>query len=305
MAEVVRPEGWHHWTGPEREKTARYGEAGSTGAGANPAARAAWARRLGEGEVKLLGPEFVLGGVDGWNPKTAGRVQLFLIGDSTMADKPPADNPERGWGQLLPVFFGDGVAIRNHAVNGRSTKSFLDEGRWDAVLTNLRAGDWVFIQFGHNDEKQEDPARYAAPHDAYRKNLTRFVNETRSKGAHPVLLTPVMRRRFDKDGKFFDSHGEYPDVVRVLAKELNVPLIDLHKSTQSLIERRGAEGSKKLFLWITPGQYKSLPEGRQDDTHFSEYGAREVAALAVAGIRELKLDLARFLNPSWTNGGEK
>lgn len=230
--------------------------------------------------------------------------QLFLIGDSTMADKPLADNPERGWGQLLPKFFGDGVTIRNHAVNGRSTKSFIDEGRWDAVLKQLRAGDWVFIQFGHNDEKKEDPARYAAPGEAYRKNLARFVEETRGRGAHPVLLTPVMRRRFDQEGKFFDTHGEYPDAVRTLAKELNTPLIDLHKSTQALIERHGAEGSKKLFLWIGPGEYKSLPSGRQDDTHFSEYGAREVAALAVAGIRELKLELARFLKPVETKGGK-
>ncbi|HZS03629.1 MAG TPA: pectinesterase family protein [Blastocatellia bacterium] len=227
----------------------------------------------------------------------AGRMQIFLIGDSTMANKPMADNPERGWGQLLPAFFTDGVAISNHAVNGRSTKSFIDEGRWDAVLKEMRAGDWVFIQFGHNDEKAEDPARYAAPHDAYRRNLTRFVNEARGRGAHPVLLTPVVRRRFDKEGKFFDTHGEYPDVVRALSRELAVPLIDLHESTRRLIERRGVEGSKKLFLWVAPGEYKSLPEGRQDDTHFSEYGAREVAALAVKAIRELRLEPARFLKP--------
>ncbi|HMV85305.1 MAG TPA: GDSL-type esterase/lipase family protein [Blastocatellia bacterium] len=225
-------------------------------------------------------------------------VQLFLIGDSTMADKPLADNPERGWGQLLPEFFGTGATVKNHAVNGRSTKSFIDEGRWDAVLKDLRAGDWVFIQFGHNDEKKEDPTRYAAPHDGYRKNLTRFVEETRKAGAHPVLFTPVMRRRFDKDGKFFDTHGEYPDAVRTLSKELNVPLIDLHRSTQGLIEQHGAEGSKKLFLWIGPTEYKSLPNGRQDDTHFSEYGARAVAALAVAGLRELKLELTRYLKSS-------
>ncbi|MEP7341763.1 MAG: pectinesterase family protein [Acidobacteriota bacterium] len=235
----------------------------------------------------------------------AQTTQLFLIGDSTMADKPLADNPERGWGQLLPVFFGDGVAIKNHAMNGRSTKSFIDEGRWDAVLKHLRAGDWVFIQFGHNDEKKEDPTRYAAPQGDYRKNLTRFVEEARGKGAHPVLLTPVMRRRFDKEGKFFDTHGEYPDAVRALAKELNVPLIDLHKSTQSLIERHGPEGSKKLFLWIGPTEYKSLPNGKQDDTHFSEYGAREVAALAVANVRTLNLKLTRFLQIAETNGGEK
>jgi pectinesterase len=301
MSEVVRPEGWHNWTGPEREKTARYAEAGSFGGGANDSVRVAWASKLTPEVARALTPSKVL---NGWEPKVTDSVQVFLIGDSTMADKPLEDNPERGWGQLLPAFFDQSVAVRNHAMNGRSTKSFLDEGRWEAVLKALRAGDWVFIQFGHNDQKKEDPTRYAAPQDGYRKNLTRFVEETRSRGAHPVLLTSVMRRRFDEKGKFFDTHGEYPAVVRALAKELKVPLIDLHKSTQALIERHGAEGSKKLFLWIKPGEYKSLPDGKQDDTHFSDYGAREVAALAVAGIRAQKLELARSLKAVETKGGK-
>ncbi len=227
----------------------------------------------------------------------AERVRIFLIGDSTMADKPLADNPERGWGQLLPIFFDERGEIKNHAVNGRSTKSFIDEKRWDAVLQQLRKDDWVFIQFGHNDEKSEDPTRYAAPQAAYRANLARFVTETRSKGAQPVLLTPVMRRRFDATGKFFDTHGEYPGVVRALAKELNVPLIDLHQTSQRLIEQHGVEGSKRLFLWIEPGRYKTLPDGRQDDTHFSEYGATQMAGLVVAEIRELKLKIAEYLKP--------
>lgn len=221
--------------------------------------------------------------------------RIFLIGDSTMADKPVADNPERGWGQLLPALFRDGVEIKNHAVNGRSSKSFIDENRWDAVVQQLRPGDWVFIQFGHNDEKSEDPSRYAAPHTTYRKNLTRFVSETRDKGAQPILLTPVMRRRFDAQGKFFDTHGEYPGAVRALAQELQVPLIDLHQTSRTLIERLGPEDSKKLFLWVAPGQYKSLPEGKKDDTHFSEYGATQMATLVAEDLRKARLPLARFL----------
>lgn len=230
--------------------------------------------------------------------QTPERVRVFMIGDSTMADKPLADNPERGWGQLFPTVFTDRVEIKNHAVNGRSTKSFIDEKRWDAVRAELQAGDWVFIQFGHNDEKSEDPTRYAAPQTAYRANLTRFVNETRAKGAQPVLLTPVMRRRFDAQGKFFDTHGEYPGVVRSLAKELNVPLIDLHQTSRVLIEQHGVEGSKKLFLWIEPGQYKSLPEGKKDDTHFSDYGATQMAELVAADLRRLQLGLAQQLKPA-------
>ena len=178
------------------------------------------------------------------------KIHVFMIGDSTMADKPLADNPERGWGQLFPKYFTDEVQIKNNAVNGRSTKSFIKEGRWDSVMKYLQKDDYVFIQFGHNDQKIEDTNRYAAPKTLYRENLIRFVNDTRSKGANPILLTPVMRRKFDTNGKFVDQHGEYPDVVRAIAKEMNVPLIDLHKSSQALIEQHGVEGSKNLFLWI-------------------------------------------------------
>jgi pectin methylesterase-like acyl-CoA thioesterase/lysophospholipase L1-like esterase len=293
MSEVVRAEGWHNWTGPEREKTARYSEYNSTGAGANHVARVLWAKKLTEAEANALTLEKVLGG---WNPQAPiYAASIFMIGDSTMADKPLADNPERGWGQLLPTFFGAQIAIKNHAMNGRSTKSFIDEGRWDPVLQQLRQGDWVFIQFGHNDEKKEDPKRYAAPNTDYKTNLTRFVNEARSKGVTPILLTPVMRRRFDANGKFFDTHGEYPDAVRALAKELNVTLIDMHQSSQHVIEQHGVEGSKKLFLHIAPGTYKSLPKGKQDDTHFSEYGATQMAGLVVAELRRQKLGLVPFL----------
>lgn len=234
-------------------------------------------------------------------PSEKDTTQIFMIGDSTMADKPLLDNPERGWGQLLPLSFTDEVVIRNHAVNGRSTRSFIDEKRWDAVMKQLRRDDWVMIQFGHNDQKKEDPARYAAPQSDYKNNLARFISDTRSKGAHPILLTPVMRRRFDEQGKFFDTHGEYPDAVRALAKELSVPLIDLHKSSKKLIEQAGSEKSKEFFLWIAPGKYQSLPEGKKDDTHFSEFGALKMAWLVVEELRQMDLPLARFLKNQAVN----
>ena len=123
------------------------------------------------------------------------QVRIFMIGDSTMADKPLADNPERGWGQLFPQYFTSDAIIKNYAVNGRSTKSFIKEGRWDTVLKYLQKDDWVFIQFGHNDQKIDDTNRYAAPQTAYHDNLVRFVKETRAKGANPILVTPVMRRK--------------------------------------------------------------------------------------------------------------
>ncbi|MBK7870310.1 MAG: GDSL family lipase [Saprospiraceae bacterium] len=226
------------------------------------------------------------------------KVRIFLIGDSTMADKPLEENPERGWGQLLPTYFTESVEIHNHAKNGRSTKSFRDEGLWEEVEKQLKPGDWVFIQFGHNDSKIEDPKRYAAPQTDYHKNLIRYIQEARAKGAKPLLLTPVMRRSFDENGNFKDTHGEYPDVVREVAAKENVPLIDVHKSTESLIVNHGVEGSKKLSLWFTKGYYEKLPEGKEDNTHFSDYGARQVAALVMDSIRSLKLDLVNYFKPS-------
>ncbi|MBN1780554.1 rhamnogalacturonan acetylesterase [bacterium] len=220
---------------------------------------------------------------------------VYLIGDSTVADKPVEGNPERGWGQLLPQFFTASVKIRNHAVNGRSTRSFIDEGRWDAVLDSLSSGDYVFVQFGHNDQKDYDTTRYAAPHGAYNKNLIRFINESRMKDARPVLVTPVMRRRFDEKGQFYDTHGEYPDVVRELADSLQVPLVDLHQSSRKLIEEMGEEDSKKIFLWIGPGLYARLPEGKEDNTHFSEYGATQIAGLVVRDIIGNDLKLKNYL----------
>ena len=246
-------------------------------------ARVAWLAALALGCCSVLGC------------RSLRPVTVHLIGDSTMANKPLEGNPERGWGQALPGFLAERATVANHAINGRSTKSFIDEGRWDEVVRALRPGDYVFIQFGHNDAKKEDPRRFAAARTTYKENLARFVREAREKRARPVLCTPVMRRRFDDAGRFFDTHGEYPDVVRQVAREMHVPLVDLHRESERVIVEQGAEGSKKLFLWIAPGQYPSCAKGRQDDTHFSQEGATRMAGLAVAGIRRAKLPLARYL----------
>jgi DNA sulfur modification protein DndE len=225
-------------------------------------------------------------------------VAIYLIGDSTVADKPLIDNPERGWGQILPTFLDENVIVRNHAVNGRSTKSFIDEGRWDAVLKELKSDDWVFIQFGHNDQKSEDPTRFAAANSDYRKNLTRFVTEARAKNAKVLLITPVMRRRFDEAGKFFDTHGEYPAAVKAVAQELNVPLFDLHQKSRVVIEQHGAEGSKKIFLHFGANHFEKIKDAKKDDTHFSEYGAALMASLVAGGLRELNLSAAKYLKRS-------
>lgn len=222
-------------------------------------------------------------------------VTIYLAGDSTMAEKLPEKRPETGWGEMLGAHFIDGkVKIENRALNGRSTKTFISEGRWQKIIDDLKKGDFVFIQFGHNDSSKDKGERYTPPED-YMKNLVRFVGDVKAKGATPVLFTPVMRRRFDKEGKFYDTHGEYPGIVRTVAHDHDIPLIDMHKLSEALIKNYGIEGSKKLFLQLKPGENPNYPNGVDDNTHFSPLGAEEMANLAVDGIRVNKLKLAKYL----------
>ena len=214
-------------------------------------------------------------------------ISIYTIGDSTMADKPnPDENPERGWCQLLPKFLTDNAVVKNHAVNGRSTRSFIAEGKWNAVKEQLKKGDYVFIQFGHNDQKYKDPKRYTNPETAYRNNLIKFVEETREKGANPVLFTSIVRRKFNEHGTLIDTHKGYPLQVRIVAKEMNVPLIDLQYLTEQLEEQYGVEASKKLHLHYAPNEILYYPEGKADDTHLSVLGATEVSKLAINQLEE-------------------
>ncbi len=226
------------------------------------------------------------------------KIRVFLCGDSTMAPKLPIDVPETGWGMPFTDYFTPAVEVQNHAVNGRSTKNFLTEGRWAKVIAQVRTGDWVLIQFGHNDAKLSDSTRYAAPQTTYRQNLTRFVNEVRAKGGNPLLITPVSRRKFDAEGKFVDQHGEYPGVVRALANQLRVPMIDLTAQSQAVIEQHGVEGSKALFMHYPGTLFAKHPKGITDDTHFSPYGAALMASLVAQGLVDGGLPLRSFLKGS-------
>jgi lysophospholipase L1-like esterase len=220
-----------------------------------------------------------------------GCVRIFLVGDSTMADKPIIDNPEHGWGQVFPLFFNNNVQIFNHAKNGRSTKSFISQGRWKAVRDQLQSGDYVFIQFGHNDGKKEDTSRFAPPRPDYKNNLKIFISEAREKHAVPILLTPITRRDFDSTGKYVGTHGEYPDVMREVAQEENVPLIDMFEKTKHLIASLGDEQSKQYYLaGVKQNQFRSW-NGKRDNTHFTRKGAIQMAGLVVEGIKELHLPL--------------
>lgn len=228
-------------------------------------------------------------------PAQKQPVTVYLAGDSTMAEKKPEKRPETGWGEMFQKYFdARKVRIENHAQNGRSTKTFISENRWQAIVDKLQKGDYVFIQFGHNDSSKDKGDRYTPPED-YRKNLIRFVAEVFGKKAIPVLLTPVARRRFDKDGKFYDSHGEYPDIVRAVAKEYKVALIDMHRQSETVIKKYGAEDSRKLFLQLKAGENPNYPNGIEDNTHFSPLGAEEMARLAAAGVRETKIKLRKYL----------
>ncbi|MGI4742563.1 MAG: rhamnogalacturonan acetylesterase [Janthinobacterium lividum] len=226
-------------------------------------------------------------------PAAPGPLHVYLIGDSTMAQKQVKAYPETGWGMPFTAFFDETVAVDNRAQNGRSTKTFLAENRWQPVAAALRPGDYVFIQFGHNDEVPTKKSY--TPEAEFTANLQRFVREARSHQAQPVLLTPVARRKFDAAGQVQETHATYAELVRAVARETVTPLIDLDRSSQALIQQFGPEYSKLLFNHLAPGEHPNYPEGHEDNTHFNELGARRMAELVLADIRALRLELANHL----------
>ncbi|HMR81850.1 MAG TPA: rhamnogalacturonan acetylesterase [Niabella sp.] len=219
------------------------------------------------------------------------KVKIFLAGDSTCAIKETKAYPETGWGMPFVYFWDNTVQVVNLAKNGRSTSSFRREGLWDKIMNECSKGDYVLIQFGHNDEI---PAKKNATTETeFRNNLIQYVNETRAKGANPVLITPAARRKFDSAGKIVGTHDVYAQIVRVVAAEHKVPLIDLDVQSQQLYQQLGVEHSKLLFLHLTPGEHPNYPKGKTDDTHFSELGARLVAQIVLKNIRTIVPDLAQ------------
>ena len=236
---------------------------------------------------------------------------IFVIGDSTAANKDTTGGKvERGWGMMLQnCFDADYIVVDNHAVNGRSSKSFLDEGRWDKVLSKIRPGDYVIIQFGHNDEKAQ-PERHTDPGSTFDDNLARYVRETREHGGIPVLMNPVVRRNFlvkapviaddeqlrtstFSDGvkmvegdTLIDTHGLYRVAPRNVARLMNCHFIDANQITQDLEQGLGREASKKLHMWFRPGEEPSVPQGKQDNTHYNIYGAQVVADLLADALCE-------------------
>jgi lysophospholipase L1-like esterase len=221
---------------------------------------------------------------------------IYGIGDSTMSNKiQPDKNPERGWGQMLPLFFNDAITIDNRAVNGRSTKSFIEEKRWDTIYKLLKPGDYVFIQFGHNDQKEKDSTRYTNPHTAYRHNLIRFVNEAREKGAIPILFSSIARRNFNEQGVLIGTHGDYPLETRLVAQKYKVAFIDMEYYSELLEQSYGPEKSKKLHLHYKAGEIPFYKEDKADDTHLSVEGATVIANIVIKELEKTKLDLVKYI----------
>jgi lysophospholipase L1-like esterase len=221
-------------------------------------------------------------------------IKIFLAGDSTMSVKEDIAFPETGWGMPFSFFWDSSVTIINRAKNGRSTKTFISEGLWQSIRDEAGSGDYVFIQFGHNDESIEKKERYSTP-DSFKLNLTKFIKDTREKKAIPVLITPVGRRKFDSSGHIVETHEQYANLVRQVATSQKVILIDLDKKSQLLYQDFGPENSKLLFNYLRPGEHPNYPGGKEDNTHFNELGARLIAQIVLAEIKQQIPDLAGYI----------
>ena len=227
----------------------------------------------------------------------AKKIKVWMIGDSTMCDYPGSRSPLTGWGMPFKDFFDTTVTIKNMARGGRSTRTFISEGRWKNVYDSLEAADYVLIQFGHNDEAKEPQyaARYTPVPD-YKNNLIKFITEARSKKAKPVLITPVTRMQFDANGNIKETHKEYSAAVWEIGKEYEVPVIDLDAKSRQLLQNFGPDKAKLLFMHLDSLENPHYPKGNKDNTHFNEFGARKMAQLVVKEIQTLKLDLAARMN---------
>ncbi|MDN3637557.1 rhamnogalacturonan acetylesterase [Simiduia curdlanivorans] len=224
---------------------------------------------------------------------TANPMTLHMAGDSTMAEKDVKDYPETGWGQPFSVFFDEQVRVINYAKNGRSTRTFIGEGRWQTLIDAVAPGDYVFIQFGHNDESKNKQDRYTSPEQFY-NNLANFVQDTRAKKAIPILLTPVTRRYFN-GSEIKETHAQYSALTRKLALEEKVVLIDMDTLTRAHFSAQGDEASKLRFMHLAPGLHPNYPKGVTDDTHFNELGAREAAQLVLQDLKRQGHPLAQRL----------
>lgn len=222
---------------------------------------------------------------------------LFLLGDSTVTDQP--GEPWIGWGQMLPLFFTDQIVISNHATSGLAYSSFKSQKRLEKVLESMKPGDFALLQFGHNDQKEK--GRGIGPWESYTQLTHEFVQAIRAKGAHPVLVTSMKRRRFDAHGRQYETLGDYPQATRQAARDLNVPLIDLNHMSGVLYSALGPEDSKKAFVHYPANTFPDQAKALKDDTHFNAYGGHELALCVVEAIKTYAPELATYLHPDLPN----
>ena len=210
-------------------------------------------------------------------------MKILMMGDSTMKKNNFYSYPQFGWGQGIDIFTKEGIDVHNYAENGRSTKSFIDEGRFDKLLADLEPGDYVICSFGHNDEKKQDPTRYTEPYGEYQENLKYFMDKVNEKGGHIVYATSITRHKFE-NGVCINSHGKYPDAMLEFSKKYNQTCIDLNKLTIDHYNKLGEEESKKYHLIFGPNVYPTCPEGKEDHSHLTIDGAVLAALLFVKAI---------------------
>jgi lysophospholipase L1-like esterase len=212
---------------------------------------------------------------------------LFIAGDSTASIKTEDKRPESGWGEFLHEFITPNIKVENYAQNGRSTKSFINEGLLEQIENKIKEDDYLLIQFGHNDEKIEDTLRYTDPRTEYKDNLMRFVLVAKKHGAIPILLTSITRRKF-ADGKL-EEHtvGDYPNHMKEFAKENRIDIIDAYKITHRIISQSGEDYSKKFYLHLKPNESKNYPNGVTDNTHLSPFGAQMIASLIAVELKKI------------------
>ncbi|MCH5241011.1 MAG: rhamnogalacturonan acetylesterase [Muribaculaceae bacterium] len=220
---------------------------------------------------------------------------VFLSGDSTVTDYDV--EPYASWGQMIPRWFNPGISFANYAESGARLDTFKERGRWEKILSEVRPGDWVFIEFGHNDQKLKGPGTGA--YYFYMYQLKEYIDEVRSRGAYPVFLTPTRRRYFDDENNLINSHEDYPEAMKFIAQRENVPLIDLQEMTGILYKTLGVEDSKRAFVQYPAGTYPGQKEDLKDNTHFNPYGAYEIAKCVVEGMKELNLPLTQYLRSDY------
>ncbi|UTF60998.1 rhamnogalacturonan acetylesterase [Gilvimarinus sp. DA14] len=245
---------------------------------------------------KLFAPLAVVASlVASANTQAAERpTHVYMAGDSTMSIKEVKDYPETGWGVPFAYFFDETVVVDNRAKNGRSTRTFIEEGRWQAIMDDLRPGDYVIIQFGHNDQSEHKTDRYTAPAD-YQANLKRFITEVKKAKASPILMTPVTRRYFNEAGVIEPTHNGYDDLAREVAEQTDVFFVDMEAVTRRYFTEMGDELSKLRFMHIAPDLHPNYPVGVTDNTHFNHLGAREVAQLVLTQLKARQHPLAQRL----------